>query len=187
MAIPQLETTRLILKGVTLENAADYEKYFVDYEVIRHLSNVVPWPYPKNGVREFLENIALPQQGKTQWLWGIFLKANPSELIGAIDLGRVAKPTHRGFWLGRKFWGQGYMTEAIVAVTDCAFKELNFEKLIFGNAVGNQASRRVKEKTAARFIGTQKAIFVDPAHSELEMWELTKEDWLQHAQASNSK
>ncbi|MBK9040937.1 MAG: hypothetical protein IPL83_17585 [Bdellovibrionales bacterium] len=42
---PTIETKRLILKEVSL----------VDYEVIGHLTSAVPWPYPKNGVKEFLE------------------------------------------------------------------------------------------------------------------------------------
>jgi len=40
MILPKFETQRLILKEVTLEDAPSYEKYFVDYEVIRYLSAV---------------------------------------------------------------------------------------------------------------------------------------------------
>jgi RimJ/RimL family protein N-acetyltransferase len=175
--IPEFQTERLVLKAISLQDVDAYSKHFVDYNVIRFLSSVVPWPYPENGVEVFLKNIVLPNQGKDKWVWGIFLKENPEELIGCIDLWRKGKPENRGFWLGKKFWGKGIMTEANYPILDYAFKELGFEKLIFANAVSNIASRRIKEKTGCRLIGIEPASFVDPERTEHELWELTKEDW----------
>jgi RimJ/RimL family protein N-acetyltransferase len=158
--------------------AADYEKHFVDYEVISQLSSVVPWPYPKGGVAEYLKTLILPAQGKERWAWGIFSKQNPQELIGCVDIWRKSSPENRGFWLARKHWGQGIMTEAVEPVMDFAFEKLAFEKLVFTNALGNTRSRRVKEKTGARLIAVAPAKFVNPEYTEHEIWELTKEEWL---------
>lgn len=176
-ALPVFETQRLILRAVTEDDAADWQKHFVDYEVIRNLSALVPWPYPEDGVLTFLKNQILPNQGKDRWVWGIFLKENPNELIGCVDLWRTGRPEHRGFWLSRKHWKKGIMTEAVEPVMDYAFNELGFTLLVFANAVGNVGSRRVKEKTGARLIGVQPAKFVDPELTEHEIWELKKEDW----------
>lgn len=176
MKLPIFETSRLILKEVTMADVPAYEKYFVNYEVIRNLAAAVPWPYPKNGVESFLQ-ATLKKQGDDRWLWGIFLKTNPTELIGAVDLYRDGKPENRGFWLGRPFWKKGIMTEAVTPVIDYAFSDLGFEKLIFANAIGNEGSHQVKVKTGARVIRTAPAKFVDPKFTEHEIWELTKEDW----------
>lgn len=186
MSLPRFETKRLILKELTLEDAPSYEKNFVDYKVIRYLSSLVPWPYPKNGVVDFIRNFILPKQGKGRWVWGIFLKENPSELIGAVDLWREGKPENRGFWLAHRFWGQGLMTEAVEPIMDYAFNNLGFEKLIFANAVGNIASRRVKEKTGARLLEVRPGKYVDPAYTEQEVWELTKESWLSFRSSQNN-
>jgi ribosomal-protein-alanine N-acetyltransferase len=175
--IPTFETKRLILRGVVENDALSWQKYFDDYEVIRNLSAHVPWPYPKDGVLSFLKNSILPAQGKDQWAWGIFLKGAPDELIGVVHLWRDGRPEHRGFWLGRKHWGKGYMTEAVERVMDYAFDELSFDVLVFANAVGNVGSRRVKEKTGARLLRVEPAKFVDPKFTEHEIWELRKEDW----------
>lgn len=175
--IPEFQTKRLILRGVAPSDIPSYEKYFVDYEVISHLSSAVPWPYPKNGVCEFLNQFIFPNQGKSQWLWGIFEKQNPNELIGVVHLWREARPENRGFWLGKPFWGKGYMTEAVQPVMDYAFDDLGFTKLTFANAVGNEKSRRVKVKTGARLIDVRPAKFVSPAYTEHEVWELTKDEW----------
>ena len=48
----------------------------------------------------------------------MFLKTNPNELIGAVDLYRDGKPENRGFWLGKPFWKQGIMTEAVTVIMD---------------------------------------------------------------------
>jgi RimJ/RimL family protein N-acetyltransferase len=181
MSVPELRTARLLLRGVTERDEPSYRKHFVDYEVIRHLSAVVPWPYPENGVRDFIRDVILPQQGKDKWVWGIFRHEAPGELIGVVDLWRPGHPENRGFWLGRAFWGQGLMTEAIRPVTDLAFSTLGFEKLVFANAAGNVRSRRIKEKTGARLIGVFPGKFVDPAYTEREVWEITPSEWIAFA------
>jgi RimJ/RimL family protein N-acetyltransferase len=175
--IPTFETERLFLRAVTEEDAPDWQKNFADYEVVRNLSAQVPWPYPEDGVISFLKNVILPEQGKIRWVWGIFLKENPQELIGVVDLWRNGKPENRGFWLARKHWKKGLMTEAVNPVIDYAFDELGFSELIFSNALGNIGSRRVKEKTGAKLLRVQPAKHVDPALTENEIWELKKEDW----------
>ncbi len=184
MTIPKLETKRLVLKPLELSHSESYEKNFVDYEVIRFLSDQVPWPYPAGGVADFLENVILPKQGLTRWTWGIFLKENPDEVIGVVDLWREGCPEHRGFWLAKRFWGQGLMTEATAVTTTFAFEQLGFQKLVFSNAVGNVGSRRVKEKGNARLLGVRFAGFVDPAFTEAETWELTSQEWWAHHRPS---
>jgi len=177
MDLPIFETERLILKGLSIEDAPNYQKHFADYEVIQHLSTRVPWPYPEDGALKFIKDFVLPNQGKGRWAWGIFLKSNPQELIGCVELFESITTENRGFWLGRKFWGKGYMTEAVVPVMDYAFNHLAFDKMILANALGNDRSRRIKEKTLGRFIGTKPFKFVGSQYSESEFWEVTKEEW----------
>lgn len=176
--IPTFHTPRLILRELTAADAPAYERHFVDYNVIRFLSSVVPWPYPEGGVQEYLKNEVEPIQGKGRWVWGITLKEAPDEVIGGVDLWREGRPENRGFWLGHKYWGRGYMTEAVEPVMDYAFNHLGFEKLVFANAVGNVRSGRVKEKTGARLIGVAPAQFVDPVFTERQVYELTKDEWV---------
>jgi [ribosomal protein S5]-alanine N-acetyltransferase len=178
LSLPMFETERLILKSVTKSDITSYIKYFVDYDVVDQLSAAVPWPYPDDGVEWFLNNVIWPNQGLTRWTWGLFEKSSSDELIGCVDLWRVGHPENRGFWLGKKFWNKGYMSEAVQPITKYAFEYLNFDKLVFTNAVGNLKSRRIKEKTGCRLIDIQPAKFVNPKYTEHEIWELTKFDWL---------
>jgi len=177
LLMKELQTQRLILRPITLDRADAYEKLFVDYRVIRYLSNAVPWPYPEGGVAEYLKSSILPFQGTEHFLYGLFAKEHPQELMGAMGLWRTGCPEHRGFWLGHEYWGNGYMTEACEEINRLAFEELAYEKLIFSNAKGNLASRRVKEKTGAILIGEKDTEFVDPQFTVSELWELSKEAW----------
>jgi RimJ/RimL family protein N-acetyltransferase len=43
------------------------------------------------------------------------------------------------------------MTEAVFPIIDYAFDILGFERLFSSHALGDEKSRRVKEKTGARF------------------------------------
>ena len=76
------------------------------------------------------------------------------------------------------------MTEAIAPTLDFAFGELGFEKLIFSNAVGNDRSRRIKEKTGARLIDIRPRGFVDPRYTEQEIWEMGKAAWEEYRAAT---
>jgi RimJ/RimL family protein N-acetyltransferase len=49
--------------------------------------------------------------------------------------------------------------------------------LVFANAVGNERSHRIKEKTGARLLRTEPAKFVNPLYTEREIWEITKDEW----------
>ncbi|WP_082109434.1 GNAT family N-acetyltransferase [Azospirillum thiophilum] len=157
--ISELFTDRLVLRGLTENDIEAYERHFIDYEVIRHLSAVISWPYPKGGIRSFICDQVLPMQGKDRWVWGLHLKET-EELIGSIDLRREGSRGNRGFWLGRPFWGRGYMTEAVIRVTDFAFQDLGFDHLVFTNAVGNQRSHNIKARMGAVLMGVAPTAFV---------------------------
>lgn len=148
----------------------------IDYEVIRHLARDVPWPYPAGGAAKFIRDRVLPGQGQNRWVWGLHRREVPG-LIGAVDLWREGRPEHRGFWLGRQFWGQGLMTEAVIRITDYAFDVLEFEELIFANALGNERSHNIKERTGADLVEVRPGSFVDPAYDRREIWRLTRDKW----------
>lgn len=176
---PTLETDRLIVRPLTLDDAPAVQKYFNDWEIIKNFSKVVPWPYPDNGAEDFIKNNALPRmRDKGHMIWAMTLKENAGETIGIIDFGYERSLSHgdRGFWIARPFQGQGLMSEAIAAVNDYLFFELGLEKFTVVNAKSNIASRRVKEKTGAVFIGLTE-LEHHRGETEAELWEVTRESW----------
>jgi len=97
-SIPTLQTGRLVLSAVTLNDVDAHERHFVDYQVIRFLSVQVPWPYPQFGVATSIPESVLPRQRHEHWVRGIRLASNPSEPIGVVHLCRQGSPENRGLW-----------------------------------------------------------------------------------------
>lgn len=57
-----------------------------------------------------------------------------------------------GYDFRRDYWGQGFATEAAIAVRDYAFKTIRLPGLISLIRIGNNASRRVSEKIGMHFV-----------------------------------
>ena len=55
-----------------------------------------------------------------------------------------------GYVLGKPFWGRGLMPEAVKAVVDYCFDELDYDFLVSGHFDFNDRSRRVQEKCGFR-------------------------------------
>jgi ribosomal-protein-alanine N-acetyltransferase len=173
---PTLETDRLLLRPLTLDDAPQTQRLFPHWEIVRFLNASVPWPYPADGALSYYRDIALPaiEQGR-EWHWTLRLKHSPESHIGTICLCRNADD-NRGFWLGTPWQGQRLMLEAVSAVTDYGFAVLGFSVLRTKKAVANAASRRISQQTDMRLVGTQLHDFV-AGRLPAEVWEITRQEW----------
>lgn len=178
MKTPVLETDRLILRPISIGDAPAIQKHFNDWEIIKNLATVVPWPYPDDGAEVFIRENVLPRvENKGHMVWVITLKEHPDEAVGVIDFG-ISKSAHgdRGFWIATHLQGQGLMSEACAAVNDYLFFEMGLEKFTVVNAKTNIGSQRVKEKTGAVFIGSGELEHHN-GETETHIWEVTRENW----------
>ena len=82
-----------------------------------------------------------------------FLITREKVVLGACGIRMSEREPDLGYWLGVPFWGHGYATEAVRAVIDHAFADLDFDALGAGTRVTNPASRRVLEKCGFQWIG----------------------------------
>ena len=122
---PPLSTERLLLQPLCLDDAPAIQRIFPQWEVVRYLAEQVPWPYPDDGARTYVEQVALPAMRRgVQWHWSLRPRTEPDRLIGLISLMRDDPGNHRGFWLDPLYQGQGYMTEASEAVTAYWFEDV---------------------------------------------------------------
>ncbi|HYA16553.1 MAG TPA: GNAT family N-acetyltransferase [Bryobacteraceae bacterium] len=125
---PPLETPRLVLQPLALEDARQVQPLFGQWEVLKYLADAVPWPFPPDGALVYYRDVALPAMARGEaWHWTLRLKEEPGRIIGGISL--IKGETNRGFWLGLPWQGRGLMTEAAERVTDFWFNELGFTVL----------------------------------------------------------
>ncbi|MGB7267014.1 MAG: GNAT family N-acetyltransferase [Terracidiphilus sp.] len=170
------ETERLVLKPLEVGDAAQIQDLFPHWEIVRYMRNIVPWPYPADGARQFCQEIALPQMEHGEaWHWTLRLKSEPEQIVGSITL-RKGERDHRGFWLGQKWQGHGLMSEACVWANDFWFETLGFPVLRVSKAAENAASRRISEKQGMRMVGTEEKDYMCGRRAS-EIWEMTAEEW----------
>jgi [ribosomal protein S5]-alanine N-acetyltransferase len=177
--VPTLHTQRLVLRPLELADAEQVQEIFPQWEIVRYLGKVVPWPYPPDGAYQYYRHVALPavERGEA-WHWTLRLKSAPDQIIGNITL-RTGETKNRGFWLGLPWHRQGLMSEACDAVTDYWFEVLKFPVLRVPKAVANAGSRRISEKQGMRVIATEDRDYVSGRFPS-EIWEITAEEWRRH-------
>ena len=154
----ELETERLLLRRLNPEDApAMYRNWASDPAVTRYLR----WP-PHRDVQEtaaLLSAWAELYPNPDYYQWAIVEKAS-GEVIGSIALmyELSVEPQVRDAWpgmdltdgiwepgycIGRRWWGHGYMTEALRAVVDYWFNTVGGGWLSCCHAVQNPASGHV--------------------------------------------
>jgi ribosomal-protein-alanine N-acetyltransferase len=139
----RIETERLCLRPVALEDVGDILAYATNVEWARYLP--VPQPYTRSDAEEFVASQILLDREQTP-SWGIVLDG---VVIGGINL-RMDFENHAcelGYGVAREHWGQGFATEAARAVIDVAFQSLpDLNKVRAMADLRNVASQRVMEK-----------------------------------------
>lgn len=142
-----LKTKRLILRKWAETDAVSLLEYAKDPDV----GPIAGWP-PHKSVEESLNTIrnvlngaecyAICERGSETAIGAIELRLN-----GHTDMTDRDDECELGYWLGKPFWGRGYMPEAVAALLRRAFEELGMAAVWCGYYDGNSKSRRVQEKT----------------------------------------
>ena len=170
------KTERLILRPLALDDAGQIQTLFPQWEIVRFLRDIVPWPYPPGGALQYLRDVALPEMERGEsFNWTLRLAADPNSIIGFLHL-KPGKSHNRGFWLDPHHQGRGLMTEACAWANDFWFDVLGQPILRVSKSIANTASRRISIKHGMRVIGTEEANYVS-GRQPSEIWELTAADW----------
>jgi len=164
-----IRTARLALRPLHRGDAAEIFALFNDWEVVRFLSSP-PWPYALTDAEAYVRAVTNPENGAAETAFAITLHGNLIGSIGVRDraashLQESAGP-NIGYWLGRAYWSQGYMTEALRAVIAHVFALSSAEAIYCGAFSHNLASLRVQEKAGFVHAGNT-MLFSRPAGQEL--------------------
>ena len=147
---PTIETERLILRPFQMSDAARVKELAGSYEIYRPTLNI-PHPYEDGVAERWISTHPAQFYSGEGVNLAVTLKAD-NILIGAIGLG--ASPKHNraelGYWIGVPYWGNGYCTEAAMAVIRYGFEVLNLHKITCSHMERNTASGRVMQKAGMR-------------------------------------
>lgn len=112
---------------------------------------VVPSPYERQHAEDFLGRI-VPDGWRTGYdLDFAVLPRAGGPLVGAIGVRGHSGVWEIGFWTAKEHRGNGYATEAVVALARWTFTTTGCTRLVWRAEVGNTGSRAVAEKVASRW------------------------------------
>ena len=146
-----LETDRLILRPLTVDDADAVFVWASDPEVNRYMS--YPLHTDVEVTRQWLRSVeqdSEEQAGLENYTFG-FVRKSDGLLIGSGGIRRQEDDTWDfGYNLRRDCWGRGYTTEAVKAIIDFA-RGRGAKVFAAHHAVDNPASGRVMEKCGLTF------------------------------------
>ncbi|MBH5338714.1 GNAT family N-acetyltransferase [Streptomyces pactum] len=144
--MPQLTTTRLVLREWRESDLAPWAALNADPEVRAHFPEVLTAERSEASARAFQADLERRGWG---W-WAVEVRAT-GEFIGFTGLDPVDDEmpftgVEAGWRLARSAWGHGYATEAARAVLDFGFDSLELPEILAVTAVGNTRSRAVMRR-----------------------------------------
>ena len=174
-----LQTERLILRRFV---ESDAEAMFQNWASSAENLTYVTWdPHPdvevtRNSIRNWVASYTNPNYYK----WAICLKENPEKVIGDISIVAIDENDSSceiGYVLGKAYWGNGIMTEALKAVLDFCFTQAGFQKVRARYASLNPASGSVMEKAGMSYLktianGVERKDYV----ADLSYYQISRED-----------
>ena len=127
---PQLETDRLILREMTLDDLEFYFRHFNNDKIVEGCC--FPGPKSLEAAKEELDLYCVKPFKENRGIrWGIVRKSD-NELIGTCGFYDWSKTAHRGeigYDLEPTCWGQGIMTETLRAVFEYGFKKMGLNRI----------------------------------------------------------
>ena len=174
-----LETERLILRRWEKNDAESLYEYAKDPDV----GPIAGWPAHRS-IEESRDVIKNVFNGKEAY--AICLKTD-NRAIGAIELklNGHTDMTERddecelGYWLGKPFWGQGIVPEAVKEMLRHAFEEIGMTTVWVGYYEGNAKSKRVQEKCGFRYRWKSEDVDVPLLHEKRtgHVSSMTRDQW----------
>jgi RimJ/RimL family protein N-acetyltransferase len=143
-----LATARLVLRAPRRSDVKAIASFANDRRIAANTARI-PHPY---GIEDAEQFIAAVNKREGEACFVIMLECAP---IGVCSVDLREDGPEVGYWLGVPYWGRGFATEAVRALIDHAFGDLEHETLISGARVNNPASRRVLEKCGFQWTGVR--------------------------------
>ena len=145
---PILRTERLVLRPPQASDAEDIVKNLDDFDVAGNLARV-PFPYRLADAQAWLMT-RRHIKGADQANFAIL---HEGAYMGQVGFHPGPKGPIIGYWLGKPFWGKGFMSEAAYVALDWFFGASGMTKIHSGVFVFNRASLAVQNKLGFTEIG----------------------------------
>ena len=140
-----LETKRLRLRELTLQDLDALAEILSDKETMQFY----PAPFNRRSTERWIANNLDSYRRQGMGLWALVLKDNGTFLgqcgITWQNINNQTVP-EIGYHINKKYWNNGYATEAAAACLAHGFSKLQFPEIYIHTYVKNIPSQRIAEK-----------------------------------------
>jgi RimJ/RimL family protein N-acetyltransferase len=141
-----IPTTRLTIRRLAESDVQSYFDIFSNADVMRYWSSS-----PLTDLTQAGQNIGeiLEHYEKADLFQFAIERKSDRQVIGTCTLHHLHRQNRRaevGYALGRPYWGNGYMNEAMQALVDYAFRSMNLHRLEADIDPHNKSSARSLER-----------------------------------------
>lgn len=134
------------LREWKIEDKSELAKNLNNMHILNNLRDGLPYPYLEDDAEDFIRAMLSADKDKT-FAFAITLN---DKVIGSIGVFRQENIHYRtaemGYYIGEKYWGNGYMTEAVKLACEFVFENTDIIRIFAEPFSHNIASCRVLEK-----------------------------------------
>lgn len=177
--IPELETSRLVLRRLVMSDMQDLFEVASHPEVTRYIT----WETHRTleDARRFIQVVHDWYDRQEVLYWGVLRKSD-LKLIGTCGIFEWVTRDARAelsYTLGRPYWGQGFASEIVNSLVRFGFETLQLNRLEGRCLVENVASAHVMEKAQLSLDGIlRQQLYLKGAYRDLKIYSLLRQDWL---------
>jgi len=143
-----LRGRRVLLRPLRPTDAVPLGRFLRDGMVTRYLPSRVR---RENG-RQFVRRVLTDQRSGGGVAFAI-LSRETGEVVGQIrliDWSRLERSAEVGYWLGRRYWGNGFGTESVWLVARFGFRRMSLHRIHASVTAGNERSESVLQRVGFR-------------------------------------
>ncbi len=176
---PVLKTERLILNRPIENDLEDLLLHMNSNKDISENTLTIPYPYTKESADFWFKIIEEGFQQRNAFIFAVRQK-EIEKLMGAVGI-HLDSSNHKaevGYWIGKDFRGEGYISEALKKIINFGFEELKLNKIYASHFLHNPASGKVLINCGMQWEGTQKQhIFKNGQFLDLVNYGLLRESF----------
>lgn len=172
---PVIETERLVLRQITIEDDKDIFDLRSNPEAMKYIGR----PRPKV-VADVHDLIANMNELSARIQWGVTMKGE-NKIIGTIGYHLIEKQHYRaeiGYMLGTGYWKKGLMSEAIIAVVNFGFEKIGLNSIEARIDPENEQSAKILERNGFTKEGhIKESFFYNDKFSDSGIYSMLKSEW----------
>ena len=173
-----IKTERLTLRKIEL---ADAEMMFCNWANDDEVSRYMRWTTHKDAeeTKAIIQHWFEGYKENNKYHWGICLENG--EMIGSVGVMVTAEYDFKaelGYCIGRKWWGQGYTSEAVKAIIDYMFANTDIERIEAYHSIQNPASGKVMANSGMTLEGFARHKYKNrDGFQDCNLYGIIREEW----------